>query len=123
MKESGFERTTFKLALEKSIRLYVSKDIIAEYAEVLERLYLEISKGLRLSMLQLISNSSHLIAPSRTLDVCKDPDDNIFLECAEAARADYLITGNKKHFPPSWKHTKIVTARQFVEMSAPNLIR
>jgi uncharacterized protein len=28
-----------------------------------------------------------------------DPDDNIFLECADAARADYLVTGNQKHFP------------------------
>jgi predicted nucleic acid-binding protein len=28
-----------------------------------------------------------------------DPDDNKFLECADAARADYLVTGNQGHFP------------------------
>jgi predicted nucleic acid-binding protein len=28
-----------------------------------------------------------------------DEDDNRFLECAEQARADYLITGNCKRFP------------------------
>ena len=28
-----------------------------------------------------------------------DPDDNIFLECAAAAQADYLVTGNQGHFP------------------------
>jgi RES domain-containing protein len=32
-----------------------------------------------------------------------DPDDLIFLECAQAAAADYLITGNRKHFPDRWK--------------------
>jgi predicted nucleic acid-binding protein len=29
-----------------------------------------------------------------------DPDDIIFLECAETAKADYLVTGNRKHYPP-----------------------
>jgi len=32
-----------------------------------------------------------------------DPDDNMFLECAETAHADYLITGNKRHFPSVWR--------------------
>ena len=30
---------------------------------------------------------------------CSDPDDDIFLECAQAASAHYLVTGNGKHFP------------------------
>jgi hypothetical protein len=29
------------------------------------------------------------------------------LECAEAARADYLVIGNTKHFPSTFKHTAI----------------
>jgi putative PIN family toxin of toxin-antitoxin system len=32
---------------------------------------------------------------SGTLRVCRDPDDDKFLECAERARADLLITGDK----------------------------
>jgi predicted nucleic acid-binding protein len=40
-----------------------------------------------------------------------------FLECAEAAAADYLITGNQRHFPAaSWGHLKIVTAREFLAL-------
>jgi predicted nucleic acid-binding protein len=31
-------------------------------------------------------------------DACSDPGDNMFLECAEAAHADYLATGNQRHF-------------------------
>jgi hypothetical protein len=27
----------------------------------------------------------------------RDPDDNIFVECADAARADYLVTGDLRH--------------------------
>jgi predicted nucleic acid-binding protein len=54
--------------------------------------------------------------------VSSDPDDNIFLECADAARADFLITGNRKHFPAFWKNTKIITPREFVNLVAPHLI-
>jgi predicted nucleic acid-binding protein len=46
---------------------------------------------------------------------CPDPDDDIFLECAQAAAAHYLITGNPKHFPATWADTQIVTARQFID--------
>jgi hypothetical protein len=41
---------------------------------------------LRLQLLQLIKNQSHVVAPSRRIEVTSDPDDNIFVECADAAR-------------------------------------
>jgi uncharacterized protein len=119
----GLQRTTFLLAITKPARWYLSKSILEEYAEVLSRPELRIRRGLRLQLLQLIKNRSHMIVPSRTLDVTSDPDDNMFVECADAARADYLITGNRKHFPAFWKSTKIVTCREFVTLAAPHLIR
>jgi predicted nucleic acid-binding protein len=54
--------------------------------------------------------------------VAGDPDDNRFLECADAARADYLVTGNLRHFPRFWKKTKIITPREFIGLVAPHLI-
>ena len=47
-----------------------------------------------------------------------DPDDNRFLECSEAAHAEFLITGNLKHYPKEYKNTRIVNARQFLEALA-----
>ena len=52
----------------------------------------------------------------------KDPDDNKFLECADAAHADYLVTGNQRHFPRFWKKTKVITSREFIDIVAPHLI-
>ena len=119
---TGLQRTAFLLAITKPARLYVSAAILEEYAEVLARPRLGIPKGVRLQLLQLIKNRSYLVAPKRRLDVCGDVDDNVFLECADAARADYLITGNPKHFPAFWKSTKVITAREFVGLAAPHLI-
>jgi putative PIN family toxin of toxin-antitoxin system len=123
LKPEGLQRTTFLLATTKPARFYVSAPILEEYAEVFSRPELMIRRGLRLQLLQLIKNRSHMIVPSRRLDVTSDPDDNIFIECADAARADYLITGNQKHFPPFWKSTKIISARDFINLAAPHLIR
>jgi putative PIN family toxin of toxin-antitoxin system len=123
LKPDSLQRTTFLLAITKPARLYVSAPILEEYADVLSRPELGIRKGLRQQLLELVKNHSHIVAPSRRLEVTSDPDDNIFVECADAARADYLITGNQKHFPPFWKGTKIITAREFVTLVAPHLIR
>lgn len=123
LKSEGLQRTTFLLAITKPARLYVSPPILEEYAEVLSRPELSIRKGLRLQLLQFIKNRGHLVTPSRRIEVTSDPDDNIFVECGDAARADYLVTGNRRHFPPFWKNTKIITLREFVTLVAPHLTR
>jgi len=123
LKADSLQRTTFLLAITKPGRLYVSTPVLEEYANVLSRPELSIRKGLRLQLLQLIKNHGHVVTPSRPIEVTSDPDDNIFVECADAARADFLITGNSKHFPAFWKNTKIITPREFVSLVAPHLIR
>jgi uncharacterized protein len=123
LKPESLQRTTFLLAITKPARLYVSAPILEEYANVLSRSELGIRKGLRQQLLQLVKNHGHIVAPSRRREVTSDPDDNVFVECADAARADYLITGNQKHFPAFWKNTKIITSREFISLAAPHLIR
>jgi putative PIN family toxin of toxin-antitoxin system len=122
LKPVSLQRTTFLLALTKPARLYVSQPILEEYADVLSRPELKIRRGLRRQLLQLIRNRANLVVPFRRLEVAGDPDDNRFLECADASRADYLITGNLRHFPRFWKKTKIITAREFIGLVAPHLI-
>jgi putative PIN family toxin of toxin-antitoxin system len=122
LKPESLQRTTFLLAITKPARLYVSRPILDEYSDVLSRPEFGIRKGIRLQLLQLIKNHGHMVAPSRRLEVAGDPDDNMFLECAEIAGADYLITGNQKHFPVFWKKTKIITSREFISLAAPHLI-
>jgi putative PIN family toxin of toxin-antitoxin system len=122
VKPAGPQRTVLLLAITKPARLYVSRPILAECAQVLARPELGIRKGLRQQLLQLIKNHAYTMAPSRRLEVSRDVDDNRFLECADAARADYLVTGNQKHFPRFWKQTKIISSREFIGLIAPHLV-
>ena len=120
LKPDGLQCTVLLLALAKPARLYVNEAIIAD-ASVLARPELKIRKGLR-QQLQLIKSRCYRVAPTKRLQVTPDPDDNIFLECVDAARADYLVTGNQRHFPRFWKKTKVITSREFISIVAPHLI-
>jgi putative PIN family toxin of toxin-antitoxin system len=122
LKPDGLQRTVLLLAITKPARLYVSDAIVAEYREVLARPELKIRKGLRQQLLQLIRSRAHSVVPTRTLQVAKDPDDNKFLECVDAACADYLVTGNQRHFPKFWKKTKVINSREFIGIVAPHMI-
>ena len=122
LKPEGLQRTVLLLALTKPARLYISAPIVEEYRAVLSRPEFQIRKGLRRQLLQLIERNAHLVAPSRRLQITADAADNMFLECADAARVDYLITGNLRHFPRYWKRTKIITSREFLNLTAPHLL-
>lgn len=122
IKPDGLQRAVVNLALAKPARLYVSAEIIAEYRGVLSRAELGIRKSLRRQLLDLIEARAHVVRPAQQLQVTKDPNDNMFLECADAARADYLITGNARDFPPFWKSTKIVSSREFLNLAAPHIL-
>jgi predicted nucleic acid-binding protein len=71
----------------------------------------------------LIRSAARIVRPQHEWKVTVDPADNRFLECAESARADYLVSGNKRHFPKSWRQTWIVNARELVEWITPDLRR
>jgi putative PIN family toxin of toxin-antitoxin system len=122
LKPEGEQRSVFLLAITKPARWYVSPPIFSEYRTVLSRPELRIRMGLRLQFLQLIQKHTHVVSPCRRLQIASDPGDNIFLECVDAARVDYLVTGNLRHFPKFWKKTKVITSREFIEIVAPHLI-
>ncbi len=122
LRPDGLQRTVLLLAMTKPARLYVTRAILEEYREVLARPEFKIRRGLQQQLLQIIKNHAHLVAAVRTIQAAKDPGDNKFLECADAARADYLITGNQRHFPKFWKQTKIITSREFIGIVAPHFL-
>ncbi len=122
LKPDGLQRTVLVMALTKPARLFVSPAILSEYRAVLSRPEFKIRRGLQQQLLQLLKNRAHLVKNGRALYIARDPDDNKFLECAEAARADYLVTGNLRHFPKFWKTTKVINSREFLSLVAPHLI-
>lgn len=120
LQPEGLERTALLIASTKPATLYVSEAILSEYREVLNRRKFRLFRGERNRLLQYIRNCARVIKPKTTLRIAGYVTDNKFLECAEASRADYFVTGNLKHFPRYWKSTKTATARELLEILAPH---
>jgi uncharacterized protein len=78
----------------------VSGDIYAEYEDVMRRPRLHRSDSEIEAALRSIRENGLWVIPKDKVRACSDPDDNIFLECAQAASAHYIATGNTKHFRP-----------------------
>ena len=104
------------LALSGEVELFLSDAVFAEYDEVIRRPRLKRPPNVIEATLRSIRNLGHWVKPSVRVDECTDPDDNVFLECAQAAKADFLVTGNKRHFPDRWKKTKVISARELIEL-------
>jgi uncharacterized protein len=114
----GRQAAVLLLALQGQIALYISSPVIAEYEEVLNRPRLKLQSRHIEEALAAIRKVAYFVTPTQTLSVSAHESDNRFLECAEAAEADYLVTGNARHFPQSHKATKIVTGRRFLDILA-----
>jgi predicted nucleic acid-binding protein len=67
----------------------------------------------------VIAGEATLVRPAKRLAVSPDESDNRFYECAAAAEADYIVTGNARHFNKPYRTTKIVTVRHLLTLLAP----
>jgi uncharacterized protein len=98
--------------------LYVSPFILSELDRVLRQKF-RLSKGEANDRVGTIRSIAHLVSPSERIRVvtAKD-DDNRILECALAAQADFLVTGDKEHLLPlgSFHDTRIVTPAQLMDL-------
>jgi putative PIN family toxin of toxin-antitoxin system len=114
----GTPRKIIDLWKEGRVILCLSRDILEEYVEVLQRIGLRGSKELE-ELLALFSKGVHMLFTTRTpiIKVVKsDPDDDKFIECAVALKAEAIITGDKAlRAIGTYKGIKILTPSQFLK--------
>jgi hypothetical protein len=68
------------------------------------------------AVLAMFRRQGELFHPGGSPAASVDLGDTKFLQCAEAAQADYLVTGNKRHFPePAYGVTSIVSAGELLD--------
>ncbi len=76
------------------------------------------SMNARQAFVQAIHNNANsmLCIPLEKISDSPDPDDNQFLEVAVECKADYLITGDKKHLLPlnPYQGIQIISVRDFL---------
>jgi uncharacterized protein len=93
-----------------------SEEMLEEYSAVLARPKFAFPPDEIAAVLAMFRQQGELYHPTASLAASVDPGDTKFVQCAEAARADYIVTGNKRHFPESADGvTSIVSAGELLD--------
>lgn len=75
-----------------------------------------VSQSRRLEMLADVQAVAEWVSITGALHVCRDPDDDKFLETAHTAKADCLVTGDTVLLTlDPFEQIRVVTAADFIE--------
>jgi len=111
----GIPARILRLVLQGDLSIVINEHILAEYSDVLSRPKFDLSEHEVVKILSFF-RSRGLRAPSLAESFAlPDLDDLPFIEAALAAKADVLITGNKRHFPKrACKGQRVLTPKEFI---------
>jgi uncharacterized protein len=120
---SGTPAKIVEMLVTGESTLCFDRRILDEYREVLYRPSFPFQTDQVDALLEPIiaAGESIEMPPAASLAAhLPDPDDAMFLEVAVAAGADYLVTGNARHFPVALTTgIRVVSPARFVEIMRP----
>lgn len=114
-KPGALEAAVLEQARAGRFEVAVSAAVLAEYREVAARPKFARQAECLGAAVEWIAGHAAIVTPAGPVTAARDEDDNRLLECAQAAGAAYLITGNLRDYPPEWHGTRIVNARGFLD--------
>jgi putative PIN family toxin of toxin-antitoxin system len=121
-KPGGLEAQVIALAREGKIVACVSEALWAEYLDVLSRRKFSKFAQAATDLITVLDSCARRIETAAKVAWSTDEDDNRVLECLQDGGAEYLITGNLRHFPSEWAGAKIVNARMFLNFYATGFV-
>ena len=117
----GNPRRVIDLWKTGGITLCLTRPIVEEYIDVLQRLGLTQAKELQ-ELLDLFARGFNCVFSAQTPDlqvVAADPNDDKFIECAVALRARSIVSGDKALLNVgSYMGIHVLNAKEFLDMFA-----
>ena len=104
------------MILSGKLKIAYDFRVLIEYEEVLKREKFNFEPKHIESIITQIKEEGITVDPSPLNEVLLDKDDLPFLEIAVSVSADFIITGNNKHFPKNfYKNIEILSPSEFLE--------
>lgn len=99
----------------KKFDILATELILNEYYRVIEKI--DDGGGISESWTVFIAQNSIVVKDSNIVKLCRDPKDDIFLNCAISGKAKYLISGDDDLLSlKKIKATEIITPARFLKM-------
>ena len=116
----GNPRKVLEAVVEGKIAAFATPDIVDEYQGIVDEMIARKQGKLRRDVLAPFEAALHLVQPECTVSICRDPDDNKFLECAVSSRALYIVSSDKDLLDlEQFDDVEIITAAKFCDRYLP----
>ncbi len=113
----GKPRKIIESIIEGKVELYLSSGILNEIKEVLEREKFGFPEHISRQIVFEIESIGHLVRPVEKHSVVhRDDDDNVIIDCAVDAGADFIITGDDDLLSiHEFNNITIISASDFIK--------
>ena len=112
----GFPRKILSAVVGRKITACATTQIINEYEEIVLEMINRKQGHINRAILSPLIKAMKIIEPVTHIEICRDPDDNKFLECAKDSHALYIVSGDKDLLViEEYENIQIVTAKDFFD--------
>ncbi|MDR0321676.1 MAG: putative toxin-antitoxin system toxin component, PIN family [Treponema sp.] len=114
----GNPRSVLERAINKSDDLFISKEILDEIEDVIGRPKFHAGKNEVEYYIKSIEEISNKVVPKNKIKKgSRDITDNKYIECAIAANADFIISGDAHLLElRKYRKIKIVSVKEYLEL-------
>lgn len=113
----GVPEKILSMAMEGHFSLIVTKEIVSEYFRIIDKIGkkdTELTSQWKMLLLQTMT----VIDSKIEVRQCRDPKDDMFLECALAGKAKYIVSGDDDLLSiGKIGDVKILTAKEMLQKS------
>ena len=112
----GPPAAVLRTLLTERASLCFDERILSEYRDVLSRDKFGFDREVVEELISFLeATGTPTLAPPLNLPL-PDPADRMFIEVAVSGHAEFLVTGNQKHFPKSARaRVAVVSPREFID--------
>ncbi len=90
----GMPLKVLQTVISKENEAYISPSIWDEYNDVIDRMTKKYPSRLKTQLINELFKTLRLIIPKTEISICRDPDDDKFIECAIEADCIYIVSGD-----------------------------
>lgn len=113
---SGLPRKIIEAVIKEQFKVCANNEIVEEYDETVAKMIYKGKGHLNYNILKSFMTKIELIDPVSRIAICRDPDDDKFINCAIDAKAIYIVIGDSDLLTiGQYEDVEIITAKDFYD--------
>ena len=112
----GHPKKILEMVVKGTVKLYATESIVKEYFRIIEKIGKKnpsIVNEWKMLLLDLLN----IIEATEEISICRDEYDDMFIECAVACGAKYIVSGDEDLLVlEKYREIQIITPKKYLEI-------